>query len=340
MTPPAPIAAPLTTRWSTSSAVPLIPYHHLQLSTHPICGRHPSRSPNSCQGSHSSPTCPHCRSILTSFLHNPHSPCWLPPSWPPAGPHHPHFTHFISPVVRWSSPPPLTINNPISNVSEILMESNVLLHVNPCDNKPSVRFSIDQIDASKAQLSPGFHDVCSSSSSTEHSTPHLGDLTQSFASPNSLYSKVRSSNFTSSSTAFGTISSQPFNVTASYTCSTSTPYAPLSYLAPLRYWVQILCPVNLFPLVYALLTTHRLPLRRSRTPFALQSLSLLTDLLVSLFLKPPVFFLRPRLLWLVRACLVQRLLSITARPFLIMFMLVLLKYSLIPPHMFLVLAFL
>ena len=57
-----------------------------------ICGWHPSRSPNSWQGFLSLATCPHCRLTSTRSLHNPHSNCWLPPPWPPAGQHHPHLT--------------------------------------------------------------------------------------------------------------------------------------------------------------------------------------------------------------------------------------------------------
>ena len=106
MTPP---AAPPTTRWPTSSAVPLIQ------RTWPrgICGRHPSRSPNSWQGSHSSATCPHCRLISTHFLHNLHSRCWPPPPWPPARPH-PHLTLHPTSSHPWSGGhhhPPLTNNN-------------------------------------------------------------------------------------------------------------------------------------------------------------------------------------------------------------------------------------
>ena len=100
---PAPNAAPSTTRWPTSSAVPLIP----RTWPRAICGRHPSRSLSSWQGSHSSATCPHCRSTSTPFLHNLYSRCRLPPPWPPAGPHHLHLTlhpHLISPVVWVSSP--------------------------------------------------------------------------------------------------------------------------------------------------------------------------------------------------------------------------------------------
>ena len=66
MTPRAPTAIPLTTRWPTSSAVP----HIQQIWSQGICGRHPSRLPNSRQVSRSSPTCPPCRSILTSSLLN------------------------------------------------------------------------------------------------------------------------------------------------------------------------------------------------------------------------------------------------------------------------------
>ena len=102
MTPPATIAAPPTTRWPASSAVPLIP----QTWPQGICGWHPpSRSLNSWQGSHSLTTCPHCRSISTPLLH---SHCWPSPPWPPAEPHHTNLTlypHLISPVVRGSSPP-------------------------------------------------------------------------------------------------------------------------------------------------------------------------------------------------------------------------------------------
>ena len=69
MTPPVPIATSPTIWWPTSSVVPLIP----RIWPWGICGWHPSRSPNSWQGSHSSATCRHCRSILTPFLHNLHS---------------------------------------------------------------------------------------------------------------------------------------------------------------------------------------------------------------------------------------------------------------------------
>ena len=88
MTPPVALAAPLTTRWPTSSAVQLIPW----IWPRGICGRHPSMSSISWQGSHSSATCPRCRSILIPFLHNLHFCCWPPPLWPPAGPHHPYLT--------------------------------------------------------------------------------------------------------------------------------------------------------------------------------------------------------------------------------------------------------
>ena len=88
MTPPVQTAAPPTTRWPSSSAVPLIPW----IWPRGICGQHPSRSPNSWQGSHSLATYSHCRSTLTPSLHNPHSRCWPPPPWPPVGPHHPRLT--------------------------------------------------------------------------------------------------------------------------------------------------------------------------------------------------------------------------------------------------------
>ena len=88
-----------------SLAVPLIP------RTWPrgICGRHPSRSLNSWQGWLSLTTCPHCRSTLTTFLHNLHSCCWPSPPFASSGTtssssSHPS-PHFISPVVRGSLPP-------------------------------------------------------------------------------------------------------------------------------------------------------------------------------------------------------------------------------------------
>ena len=103
MTPPVPIAAPPTIRWPTSSAVPLIP----RIWPRGICGRHPSRSPNSWQGSNSSATCPHCRSISTPFLHNLLSRFWPPSPWSQAGPHHPHLTRcpgVISPYSNQQQP--------------------------------------------------------------------------------------------------------------------------------------------------------------------------------------------------------------------------------------------
>ena len=106
MTPPAPIAGPPTTWWPTSLAFPLIPRIRPRL----ICGRNPSRSLNSWQGSHSSATCNHCRSIWTPLLHNLHSRCWPPPPWPPAGPHHPHPTLYPTSSHPWSGghlPPPI-----------------------------------------------------------------------------------------------------------------------------------------------------------------------------------------------------------------------------------------
>ena len=110
MTPPVPIAAPPTTRWSTSSTVLLIP----RICPLGICGQHPSRSPNSRQGSHTSATCPHCRSTLTL------SSITLSPllaaasSLAPVGPHHPHLTVHPTSFHPWSGgnlPPPITNNN-------------------------------------------------------------------------------------------------------------------------------------------------------------------------------------------------------------------------------------
>ena len=110
MNPPAPTAAPPTTRWPTSLAVPLIP----RIWPRGICGWHLSRSLNSWQGSHRSATCPNCRSI--SFLNNLHSLGWPPPPWPPVGPYYPHLTLHPTSSLPWgrgpgSSPPPLTNNN-------------------------------------------------------------------------------------------------------------------------------------------------------------------------------------------------------------------------------------
>ena len=53
---------------------------------------HPSRYPNSWQGSHSLPIFFYCRSTLTPFPPNPHSRCWPPSHGTPAGPHHLHLT--------------------------------------------------------------------------------------------------------------------------------------------------------------------------------------------------------------------------------------------------------
>ena len=109
MTPTIQIAAPLTTRCPTSSAVPLIQRIWLQ----GICGRHPSRSPNSWQGFHSLAICSHCRSTSTLSLHNPHSRCWPPPPWTPVGPHHPHLTLHSTSSHPWSGGhlPTLPTNN-------------------------------------------------------------------------------------------------------------------------------------------------------------------------------------------------------------------------------------
>ena len=58
-------------------------------------------------GLYSLATCPHCRSILTPFLHNLHCRCWPSSPWPPTGHHHHLTLHFylISLVVRGSSAP-------------------------------------------------------------------------------------------------------------------------------------------------------------------------------------------------------------------------------------------
>ena len=127
MTPPVPIAAPPTIRRPTSSTVPLIsesshgsgPGGYLDGTPpgRPIPGRAPTvQQP-----------CPHCRLTLTPFLHNLHSRCWNLATWAHLLPalatsgttsSSSHTSpHFISAVVRGSSPPLLTIVTNLSGAS-------------------------------------------------------------------------------------------------------------------------------------------------------------------------------------------------------------------------------
>ena len=68
--------------------------------------------------------------ILTPFLHNFLSRGWLPPPWPPAGPHLPHFTLHPTLSHPWSGghlPPPL-INNVQQGVGHLCMDTPSCIH--------------------------------------------------------------------------------------------------------------------------------------------------------------------------------------------------------------------